>query len=76
MEYEDLEVEEEGVDTRWALVGRFLSNIPFDFNVMKNMMAGLWQPGKGMYVKELGNNWYLFQMGHEIDISRVIEGSS
>lgn len=29
----------------------------------------------GMYVKELGNNRFLFQMAHEIDISRVIDGS-
>lgn len=48
------------VDTRWALVGRFLSDIPIDFNVMKNMLAGLWKLGKGMLVKDLGNNRFLF----------------
>ncbi|KAK1397336.1 hypothetical protein POM88_007199 [Heracleum sosnowskyi] len=72
VEYEELEGEEEGIDTRWALVGRFLSDIPIDFNVMKNMMAGLWKPGKGMYVKELGNNRYLFQMAHEISIEKRV----
>lgn len=39
-------------------------------------MASLWRPGKGMYVKEIEPNRYLFQFYHEIDIKRVIDGSS
>uniref|UniRef100_A0A803QF05 Zinc knuckle CX2CX4HX4C domain-containing protein n=1 Tax=Cannabis sativa TaxID=3483 RepID=A0A803QF05_CANSA len=42
---------------------------------MQNKMAQLWQPGRGMYVKELENNLYLFQFYHEVDIERVMEGS-
>ncbi|XP_060972376.1 uncharacterized protein LOC133038294 [Cannabis sativa] len=43
--------------------------------VNRNMMAFLWQPGMGMYVKELNLNLFLFQFYHEIDIQRVIDGS-
>lgn len=38
-------------------------------------MAALWSPGKGMYVKQLEANKFLFQFYHEIDIKRVIDGS-
>uniref|UniRef100_A0A803PWA8 Uncharacterized protein n=1 Tax=Cannabis sativa TaxID=3483 RepID=A0A803PWA8_CANSA len=46
-----------------------------DFLSMQHTMASLWQPGKGMFVKELQTNLYLFQFYHEADIERVIEGS-
>uniref|UniRef100_A0A803PKJ9 DUF4283 domain-containing protein n=1 Tax=Cannabis sativa TaxID=3483 RepID=A0A803PKJ9_CANSA len=42
---------------------------------MQNKMASLWQPGRGVYVKELSHNHYIFQFYHEVDIERVIEGS-
>ncbi|XP_074378358.1 uncharacterized protein LOC141719893 [Apium graveolens] len=38
-------------------------------------MATLWKPGKGVYIKSLEPNRFLFQFYHEVDISRVIEGS-
>uniref|UniRef100_A0A803PHA9 Reverse transcriptase domain-containing protein n=1 Tax=Cannabis sativa TaxID=3483 RepID=A0A803PHA9_CANSA len=83
-----LEEEEEGVllsdeqveddqafDDRWCLVGKFLTNRSIDFDAMRHMMASLWQPGKGVYIKELDSNRYLFQFYHELDIETVIEGS-
>uniref|UniRef100_A0A803NTB2 DUF4283 domain-containing protein n=1 Tax=Cannabis sativa TaxID=3483 RepID=A0A803NTB2_CANSA len=63
------------IDDRWCLVGRFLTNRSIDFNAMQNKMAQLWQPGRGVYVKELEYNLYLFQFYHEVDIERVMEGS-
>uniref|UniRef100_A0A803PKE1 RNase H type-1 domain-containing protein n=1 Tax=Cannabis sativa TaxID=3483 RepID=A0A803PKE1_CANSA len=41
---------------------------------MQNILASLWQPGMGMFVKQLDNNQFLFQFFHEIDIQRVING--
>uniref|UniRef100_A0A803PA49 Uncharacterized protein n=1 Tax=Cannabis sativa TaxID=3483 RepID=A0A803PA49_CANSA len=38
---------------------------------MQHTMAALWQPGKGMFVKELQTNLYLFQFYHEADIQRL-----
>uniref|UniRef100_A0A803P0Y7 Reverse transcriptase domain-containing protein n=1 Tax=Cannabis sativa TaxID=3483 RepID=A0A803P0Y7_CANSA len=63
------------IDGRWLLVGRFLTNKSIDFQAMQNKMATLWQPGRGLYVKELDPNLFLFQFYHEVDIERVIEGS-
>uniref|UniRef100_A0A803NUT6 Reverse transcriptase domain-containing protein n=1 Tax=Cannabis sativa TaxID=3483 RepID=A0A803NUT6_CANSA len=82
IEEEDLEEltvgnegEEEGIDDRWCLVGRFLTNRLIDFDKMQNILASLWQPGMGMFVKKLEDNRFLFQFYHEVDIQRVINGS-
>lgn len=61
---------------RWCLVGRFLTESPINFQAMQHKLASLWRPGRGMYVKEIEPNRYLFQFYHEIDIKCVIEGSS
>uniref|UniRef100_A0A803QSF1 CCHC-type domain-containing protein n=1 Tax=Cannabis sativa TaxID=3483 RepID=A0A803QSF1_CANSA len=84
----DIEGEEEGVlitddqeedvqafDDRWCLVGKFLTNTTFDFDAMRHTLASLWQPGKGVYVKELDTNRFLIQFYHELDVQTVIDGS-
>uniref|UniRef100_A0A803PSH6 DUF4283 domain-containing protein n=1 Tax=Cannabis sativa TaxID=3483 RepID=A0A803PSH6_CANSA len=73
--YEGPLIEDAEVDTRWSIVGYFLTDTPIDFMVMQNIMAVLWKPSMGVYVKELGGNKYIFQFYHEIDIQRVIDRS-
>lgn len=62
-------------DTRWCLVGRFLTESSIDFQAMQHKMASLWRPGRGVYMKQLDTNRYLFQFYHEVDIKRVVDGS-
>uniref|UniRef100_A0A803P795 Reverse transcriptase domain-containing protein n=1 Tax=Cannabis sativa TaxID=3483 RepID=A0A803P795_CANSA len=62
-------------DDRWCVVGRFLTKRSLDFMAMQHKMASLWRPGRGMFVKELDENLYLFQFYHQIDVDRVVEGS-
>uniref|UniRef100_A0A803Q5E5 DUF4283 domain-containing protein n=1 Tax=Cannabis sativa TaxID=3483 RepID=A0A803Q5E5_CANSA len=84
----NIEGEEEGIliedeaegdelvfDDRWCLIGRFLTGRSIDFDAKRHLMASLWQPGKGVYVKELETNLYLFQFYHELHIQSVIDGS-
>ncbi|XP_060969478.1 probable polyamine oxidase 5 [Cannabis sativa] len=71
----DMEEDEEEYDVQWCLVGQFLNAGIIDVQAMKHMMASLWKPGKGLYVKELDQNHFLFQFYHEIDIKRVINRS-
>ncbi|XP_030495046.2 uncharacterized protein LOC115710833 [Cannabis sativa] len=71
----DDEGDETTFDDRWCLVGRFLTGRPVDFDAMRHLMASLWQPGKGVFIKELGTNRYLFQFFHELDVQTVIDGS-
>lgn len=59
----------------YKIRGKLLSERPADFEAVRNVMAALWRPGKGVFVKELDINRYLFQFFHEVDIQRVIEGA-
>ena len=63
------------IDLRWCLVGRFLTDSAIDFQAMQHKMASLWKPRRGMFVKPLEANRFMFQFYHEIDIKRVVEGS-
>lgn len=70
-EYDNLQ----GLNVRLCLVGRFINEGVVDFTAMKHTLASLWRPGKGMYIKEVDVNLYIFQFYHELDIKRVISGS-
>uniref|UniRef100_A0A803PW73 Reverse transcriptase n=1 Tax=Cannabis sativa TaxID=3483 RepID=A0A803PW73_CANSA len=63
------------IDDRSCLVGRFLTKRSIDCQAMQHKMASLWQPNRGLYVKELNPNHFLFQFYHEIDITRVVDGN-
>lgn len=75
LEYGDANEDLSEIDVRWCLVGKFLTDSSIDFQAMQHKMASLWRPGRGMYVKELERNRYIFQFYHELDITRVMEGS-
>lgn len=62
-------------NARLCLIGRFLTEGVLDFSAMKQTLAALWRPGRGVYIKEINVNLFLFQFYHEIDIKRVIDGS-
>uniref|UniRef100_A0A803QDQ2 DUF4283 domain-containing protein n=1 Tax=Cannabis sativa TaxID=3483 RepID=A0A803QDQ2_CANSA len=67
--------DEQAIDTRWCLVGRLLTGKISDFWLFQNIMVNLWKPRKGMYIKQLDQNRFLFQFYHEVDVQRVITGS-
>lgn len=75
MSYEGHEEQLNEFDIRWCLVGCFLTDSRIDFQAMQHKMASLWKPGRGMYVKQLDANRFIFQFYHELDIKRVTEGS-
>lgn len=76
-DFEESGYEEQQIvcDAKLCLVGRFLTEGMFDFRAMQQTLAALWRPGKGVHIKALEANLFLFQFYHEIDIKRVIEGS-
>ena len=39
---------------------------------MKNTLASVWEPGKGINIKEVGAGRYLFQFYHEVDVNMVL----
>jgi hypothetical protein len=68
------EVEDEQVDLRWCLVGRFLCERSIHFNSMKVRMADLWKPVKGVTIKEATGGKFLFHFAHPIDMEAVLNG--
>lgn len=64
------------LDLRWAFVGLFLSDRPVKTDVMKQTMASIWQPGRGVCIQDIDSesNICLFQFAHEVDLKRFIAG--
>ena len=40
---------------------------------MQNTLASIWRPVKGLCIKEIQPNLFLFQFYHKLDIKRVID---
>ncbi|WJX56046.1 hypothetical protein P8452_41743 [Trifolium repens] len=68
------EGEEEVVDFRWCLVGRFLGDRSIHVNSMKVTMADVWRPVKGVKIKEATPGLFLFQFAHALDMEAVLQG--
>lgn len=45
-----------------------------NFNAMRNVIASLWRPEKGIKIHDLGNFRYLFMFYHVMDIQKVVDG--
>nr|GLL20147.1 uncharacterized protein LOC109173053 [Ipomoea trifida] len=60
-------------DFRFTLVGRLITEKIIKFTFMRDTMATVWRPRKGVAAKELSNNTYLFQFFHELDMQRVLD---
>ncbi|KAH9750457.1 reverse transcriptase domain-containing protein [Citrus sinensis] len=61
------------LNLQFCLVGSFLTDKAINFPAMKNTMAALWRPGKGICIKDLSPTLFLFQFFHEVDIQRVLD---
>lgn len=57
-----------------CLIGPFFTDRPINFAAMKNKLASLWRPGRGISIQALDSNLFLFQFYHKIDFYRVLDG--
>lgn len=73
--YEEIADPLNEIDTRWCLVGRFLTESSIDFQAMQYKMTSLWRLCKACMLNMLEANRFLFQFYYEIDIKRVCAGS-
>lgn len=62
-------------DYKYALIGRLLTDKPIKFNIMKDTLAAVWRPGRGLRATEVAPNLFMFQFFHEVDINRILEDS-
>jgi hypothetical protein len=65
------EGEGEVEDLRWCLLGRFLSDRVIHANSMMVRMANVWQPVKGVTIKETNPGLFLFRFNHALDMEAV-----
>ncbi|EEF41808.1 conserved hypothetical protein [Ricinus communis] len=74
-EDEDLVLE---IDQNEVRESRFIlcsvTDQSINFNTMRNHLSSLWSPGRGICIKEIAVNLYLFQFFYILDSKRVIDG--
>lgn len=58
---------------KFCVVCRLLTNHNINFMAFKQTMASVWHPVKRMIAKELGNNCYLIQFFHQMDLDRIMK---
>ncbi|XP_019168953.1 PREDICTED: uncharacterized protein LOC109164862 [Ipomoea nil] len=58
----------------WAVVGRFLTTKLVKLDFMKQVMASVWQPVRGVQVTEIQQGLFLFVFYHRTDIDYVLDG--
>ncbi|MFQ6669210.1 hypothetical protein Gotur_034551, partial [Gossypium turneri] len=57
-----------------CLVGRVLTDRIVNFSSLKNTLANLWYPLRGVSIMEIEDKHILFQFYSEIDLKRVMDG--
>ncbi|XP_028090831.1 uncharacterized protein LOC114291039 [Camellia sinensis] len=55
-----------------CLVSKLLTRRPFNVDAMKSTLLSVWQPTKGMQVRVIGDNLFVFVFGHVVDKRRVL----
>lgn len=61
-------------DVRLCLAGRFTTNRSIRVHIMKERMADVWRPVRGVSIKEASPGVFLFQFFHRLDMEKVIKG--
>ncbi|XP_031111263.1 nucleolin 1-like isoform X2 [Ipomoea triloba] len=67
------EVNEDGVEYKYMLVGKLLTDKPIKFKVLRDTIAATWRPVMGMMMNEAEYNLFVFQFFHQVDMKRVME---
>lgn len=61
------------VETEFFLVGRLVTEKPTKFTFLKDTMASVWRPMKGLNARELQPHLYLFRFFYDKDVARILE---
>lgn len=63
-----------GVDYSLCLVGSLLSDRKINFMAMKDTLASIWRPVKGVYMEETSYpNLFIIKFFHKLDMQRVLD---
>ncbi|MBA0879066.1 hypothetical protein Goshw_003306 [Gossypium schwendimanii] len=69
---EENKADEESYDL--CLVGRVITDSIVNFTSLRNTLADLWHPLRGVSITELESKRILFRFYSEIDLKRVMDG--
>lgn len=71
---EELLEDQVGVDYSLCLVRSFLSDRKINFTAMKDTLASIWRPVKGVYMEETNYpNLFIIKFFHKLDMQRVLD---
>lgn len=59
---------------KYYMVGRLLSNRPFNAQAMINTLKLIWKPAKSLSVETIDDNCFLFNFTGRGDLDHVLEG--
>lgn len=71
---DDLEKDDEEESFKFCMVGFFMTESHVPYKIMCDTLSNLWKPRKGIYIKKVLNNRFLFQFFHEVDFRRIVGG--
>lgn len=60
--------------TKHGVVGKLLTDKTFNKRVFKSTMAHVWNIPRGLEIKEVEDNLFIFYFDHEDDKSKVLDG--
>ncbi|KAL8548451.1 hypothetical protein ACS0TY_007670 [Phlomoides rotata] len=80
-EDDELIVREEGVecdsvDADLCLVGRFLTDQCMNFALTRSRLATIWKLKRGVMIKEIWEDRFLFHFFHKLDLKQVVDRGS
>lgn len=66
--------EDDVINFDLCLVGRFATDKSIRTHIMKERLAAIWRPVKGVSIQEVEPRLFLFQFYHKIDLARILDG--
>lgn len=70
---EAIQIQQGNSQLEHCLVRRFFTERPINFMAMRNRMASIWRPERGVNTTNLGSRVCLFQFFHGTDVKRIMD---
>lgn len=74
LDFQGQATQERRADVNLCLVGRFLTHKTIRVHMMKERMATIWEPVRGVSIKEVEKGIFVFQFFHRMDMQKVLNG--
>ncbi|KAL8513662.1 hypothetical protein ACS0TY_012959 [Phlomoides rotata] len=71
---EDESVDESMENMALCVVGRCLTKVSYNFNIMRSRMASIWKPRRGVLFKDIGDGRFIIQFYYILNLNRVMDG--